>query len=119
MKDNILFRPWKELKRLQNRKLHYFINRQLYPFSPYYRRLFDENKIRPDSIRTVADLKRIPFTSKDDFINPPNIIPSERSLDFLLQPDKECMKRYLPKSDLIRLSLTNSLKGGKYLKECL
>ena len=56
----------KEIRALQNECLHRFINQNVYAFHPYYRRLFDENKIDPDSIRTVDDLKRIPFTYKED-----------------------------------------------------
>lgn len=119
MKDNILFRPWKELKRLQNKKLHYFITRHLYPFSPYYRRLFDENKINPDSIRTVRDLKGIPFTSKKDFINPQDGKSTKASLDFILQPDKERIKKYLPKTELMKFSIMNFLKGRERFKEYL
>ena len=34
--------------------------------SPYYQRLFAENKIDPSTIRTIEDLQRIPFTEKAD-----------------------------------------------------
>lgn len=34
--------------------------------SPYYGRLFTENHIYPDQIRTIEDLGKIPFTTKDD-----------------------------------------------------
>ncbi|MEF8814776.1 MAG: hypothetical protein V5A55_13300 [Halovenus sp.] len=34
--------------------------------SPYYRKKFEEWKIDPDDIRTLQDLSRVPFTTKDD-----------------------------------------------------
>ena len=34
--------------------------------SPYYRRMFGEQHVAPDSIRTLDDLKRLPFTEKKD-----------------------------------------------------
>ena len=34
--------------------------------SPYYRRMFAEHAIDPTSIRTIADLQRLPFTEKKD-----------------------------------------------------
>lgn len=34
--------------------------------SPFYRRVFKENGLSPDSIKSLDDLKRIPFTVKDD-----------------------------------------------------
>jgi phenylacetate-CoA ligase len=74
----------KEIRELQNEYLHRFINQNVYTFHPYYRRLFDENKIDPDSIKTVDDLKRIPFTYKEE------IAPSAHDLDnpraFVLAP---------------------------------
>jgi phenylacetate-CoA ligase len=33
---------------------------------PYYRRLFDRHGLRPEDIRSVADLPAIPITTKDD-----------------------------------------------------
>ena len=33
---------------------------------PFYRRKFAEKNISPDSVKTVADLKRLPFTTKQD-----------------------------------------------------
>lgn len=114
-----LFQPWGKLKSLQDRKLNYFITRYLYPFSPYYRRLFDKNKIRPDSIRTVEDLRRIPLTSKDDFLDSPDKETAQRNLDFLLQPNEELIKKYLPKADLIKFLFLKLAMGTPYIKERL
>lgn len=38
--------------------------RHAYENVPYYRRLFDEAGVKPDDIRGLADLKRIPITTK-------------------------------------------------------
>ena len=38
--------------------------RHAYDNVPYYRRLFDEAGVKPDDIRGLADLKRIPITTK-------------------------------------------------------
>lgn len=111
MKDTILFRPWKELRQLQDKKLNHFVNRHLYPFSPYYRRLFDKNRIRPASIKTVGDLKSIPFTSKRDFVGLRGEGETKRNLDFVLQPGEESVGKYLPKTEFIR--------GRNYLKRRL
>ncbi|MFQ5952748.1 MAG: phenylacetate--CoA ligase family protein [Candidatus Omnitrophota bacterium] len=116
-KANILFRPWSELKRLQDRKLHYFITRHLYPFSPYYRRLFDENNIKPDDIRTVKDLKKIPFTSKKDFL--PGKNADRKDLDFVLVPNEELIRKYLPKRELLKSFLPGLLAGKNYIKNRL
>ena len=34
--------------------------------SPYYKRIFKAHNIDPSSIKSIADLKKIPFTSKED-----------------------------------------------------
>ena len=115
--NNILFRPWKELKSLQNRTLHHFITRHLYPFSPHYRKLFDENKIDPQRIKTVDDLKLIPFSSKDSFFGMPNEDPAKEALAFCLQPNEEALKKYLPKTELIKFLCLTALKGKDYIKD--
>ena len=63
---------YSQIKDLQGQRLRSFINTHVYPFSPYYRKLFDENKIDPSQIRTKEDLKRIPYISKSDLIDKNN-----------------------------------------------
>src|SRR3989338_3450991 len=114
--DNILFRPWKELKRLQNKRLHYFVTRRLYPFSPYYRQLFDKNRIKPDSIKTVEDLRRIPFISKNSFLDSIGEDVAAGTLTFCLRPSEEAIKRFLPITERIKFASLNILKGKDYIK---
>lgn len=116
--ENILFRPWKKLRHLQNEKLHYFVTHKLYPFSPYYRKLFDDNKIKPSTIKSVKDLERIPFTSKKDFIEALKGDPSKGNLEFLLAPNKDTIKRYLPKLELLKFTFIK-LFGERRLREYL
>ncbi|MCQ9207241.1 MAG: AMP-binding protein [Omnitrophica bacterium] len=118
-KKDILFRPWKKLKSLQERNLRLFVTKHLYPFSPYYRRLFDKNKIKPGDIKSVEDLKRIPFTSKKDLVAVSDEEAARKNLDFILQPNKELIKKYLPKSELLKILCVKILKGDKYLTACL
>lgn len=75
----------------QAEQLQWFVRHTLYPHSPHYRRLFDENKIDPRSLRSVADLRRVPFTSKTDLLSTPH--QPEKFRDFILQPDVEKLKR--------------------------
>ena len=109
--------PRQKIQELQNQKLRHFINRYLYPFSPYYHRLFDQNKINPKGIRTVADLRRVPFTSKIDFIaSPPD---GERFREFILQPDKEKIRAAWPPGKLAALALTAALRGQSAVEDKL
>ncbi len=106
---------YSQIKDLQNQRLHSFINTHVYPFSPYYRRIFDEKHIDPRHIRTKEDLKRIPTISKSDLIDKDN---PQRFRDFILQPDKEKISRYWPKSRLLLLAAT-SLLQGRHLQDDL
>lgn len=54
-----------ELKQLQIERLESTLNR-VYMNVPFYRRKFDEINIDIDSIRSFDDLRRLPFTTKDD-----------------------------------------------------
>lgn len=108
---------WNELRQLQNRKLRHFISRQLYPFSPHYRKLFDHHKIKPSYIRTADDLRIIPFTKKDDLL--PSAKHPKRFLDFVLQPDERLIRKYSDIYKLLSLGLLKAVKGKPYVKEIL
>src|SRR5277367_265795 len=101
---------YSQIKDLQNQRLHSFINTHVYPFSPFYRKLFDENKIDPRKIRTREDLKHIPFISKSDLIDKDN---PQKFKDFILQPDKEKISRCWPKSRLLSLIARSTLQGRR------
>lgn len=105
-----------ELQALQNRKLQHFITRQLYPFSTHYQQVFKQHKINPRSIKTIADLQRLPFTSKKDFIDPNN---SRKAIDFVLQPDQEKIKQHWPLPQLLKLKALSLLKGSGVVQEKL
>ena len=105
-----------ELQELQNSKLHTFINTHLYPFSPYYQKLFDQQKINPKNIKTVADLKHLPFTSKLNFIDPNN--PDEYR-NFILQPDKVKIRKYWPPPKLLSLAVESAVRGKTAIEEKL
>ncbi len=104
-------KPWADWQAERDARLHRFINEQLYPYSPFYRRLFDRNKLDPKSIRTIADLRRIPFTTKVDIA--PTADNPTRHLDLVLQPDAEKIRAFAPKSKLLGLALTRLLHGAK------
>lgn len=54
-----------ELEKLQLERLKLTVNR-VYSKVPFYRRKFEQSGIKPENIRTLEDLKRLPFTTKDD-----------------------------------------------------
>ncbi len=47
-------------------KLIKYIKDYVYPYHPYYRKLFKEQGIDPDKLRSYDDLRRIPITTRAD-----------------------------------------------------
>jgi phenylacetate-CoA ligase len=58
------FLPHAELIALQNKKLNKLIN-HAYNNVPYYRELFNKEKLKPGDIKTIKDLVYIPVLTKD------------------------------------------------------
>jgi len=54
-----------KLEELQLERLKATVKR-VYENVPFYRKRLDENGITPDGIKSLADLKNIPFTTKED-----------------------------------------------------
>ncbi len=52
-------------KELQLKKLQAIV-KYAYENVPYYRKRLDEIKIRPEDIKTLKDIEKLPFTTKDD-----------------------------------------------------
>jgi len=55
-----------ELEQLQLERLESTVSR-VYRNVPFYRKRFDEVGFDPDDLRSLADLRRLPFTTKRDF----------------------------------------------------
>src|SRR5450756_2298579 len=53
------------------RRLSNYITDVMYPYHPYYRKLFKEHGIKPSDIRKPSDLAKIPVTYKDDYRHDP------------------------------------------------
>jgi phenylacetate-coenzyme A ligase PaaK-like adenylate-forming protein len=93
---------WRELqrlsrpdqRRLQDHLLQRFVQEQLYPFSGFYRELFDRHGVQPAQIRTVDDLRRLPLTSKLDLLPTPD--DPQRFRRFILQPDPQHLRQAWP-----------------------
>ncbi|WP_340818783.1 phenylacetate--CoA ligase [Methanolobus sp. WCC4] len=57
--------PVDELEKLQEKKLRNLVN-YVYTHSDFYKERFDEAGVRPEDIKTLDDLKKLPFTYKSD-----------------------------------------------------
>lgn len=57
--------PPEELEEIQNERLKIII-KHAYENVPYYKRIFEENSLKPKDIRSKEDLKLLPILTKDD-----------------------------------------------------
>lgn len=57
--------PRKQLKNLQLKRLKETVKR-VYDSVPFYQKKFKELNITPDDIKTLDDVQKLPFTTKDD-----------------------------------------------------
>src|SRR5436190_3706626 len=96
MAQTVLQKQWQRLpeaaiRRLQAEQLRHFLRTVVLPFSAHYRRLFQQHGLNADSFETLADLRKIPFTTKADLLaagaNP------ERVKDFIVLPDPKVLAR--------------------------
>jgi len=83
--------PEEEIRALQSQKLRRYLRRVVLPFSPHYRELFREHDLEPESIRTLDDLQRLPFSDKSSLLSTPE--HPERFKEFILSPDRNALVR--------------------------
>ena len=96
MSRNLLQERWQQLpesvvRRLQAEQLRRYLRTVVLPFSAHYRELFREHRLDADSIRTLDDLQRLPFTTKSDLLNTPE--RPQRPKDFIIVPDEKSLVR--------------------------
>ena len=58
----------KELQEYQNKKLRQLI-KHTYENVPYYHRIFRERNLKPDDIKTMEDLVKLPIIRRNDILN--------------------------------------------------
>jgi phenylacetate-coenzyme A ligase PaaK-like adenylate-forming protein len=99
--------PREKHQALQNKRLRDYLRHHI-PYSPYYRKLFEERGLSFGDFRTTDDLVKIPFITKED------VAPTEedraRPRQFILQPDEALIKKYASKSMLMKI-LFMKLRG--------
>jgi len=81
------------VRSMQERKLRNMV-RLAYHHSPFYKRLFREHNLSPLDIRSIDDLKKIPFTKKEHLMEQPK--------DFILQPTEVSLRKTLPTTTKLR-----------------
>ena len=58
--------PVDELRKLQGQRLRGLVERA-YDHVPFYRKLMEEKGVRPEDVREIGDIVRLPFITKPDF----------------------------------------------------
>ena len=94
MNTSLLTTRWPSLpegtiRKLQAEKLRRYLRDVVLPFSPHYRELFREHGLTADSIRSLDDLGKVPFTSKADLLNTPG--HPQRAREFVVAPDAHAL----------------------------
>jgi phenylacetate-coenzyme A ligase PaaK-like adenylate-forming protein len=108
---------WREIERmgrrdqraLQDRLLRRYVREYLYPFSSFYRELLDRAGVRPEQIRAVDDLRRVPLTGKRDLL--PTKEEPQRFKRFILQPDPATLRAAWPLHRKLPLLLQRWTQG--------
>lgn len=83
--------PEATLRNLQAEKLRRYLRDVVLPHSERTRRIFREAGVTADSIRSLSDLARLPFSSKADLVNTPE--EPRKSREFILVPDRKALSR--------------------------
>jgi phenylacetate-coenzyme A ligase PaaK-like adenylate-forming protein len=99
-----------EQRAFQGQRLRAYLRNQVAPFSPFYRRKLAEWKIDVDHFHGLEDLRRIPFTTKQDLLASPENQDGPR--DFILTPSEELIRTALPKGQMLRI-LAQRLRLGE------
>src|SRR5262245_3186636 len=95
--------PAQELRDLQDRLFARYVREELYPFSAHYRRVFDQAGIKPRDVRKVSDLRRLPFSTKQDLLAAQS--DPARKLDFILIPTPDRIREHWPFSRKLAVAL--------------
>jgi len=80
------------LTRLQERRLREQVE-HAYRASPFYRRKFDAAGVKLEEVETLEDLRRLPFTTKDELKQSQADLPPWG--DFLAVPLEECLRVHM------------------------
>ena len=101
----------KKIARLQDKLLRNFVRNQI-PYSPFYNNLFSKGKIGFSGIKTTDDLKKLPFTTKEDIA--PTSKEPKKFLDFVLQPNEQLIRQYSTFGKKIKIILNKSSLYREY-----
>lgn len=106
-----------EYRALQIRRFRRFLREQVLPFSSHYREVFRESGLDWRSIRSLDDLRRIPFTWKDTIA--PTAEDPDRPRRLFLQPTPERIRESWPLTKKLGLLTRKLISGQDAVRERL
>lgn len=80
-----------EIRAGQGALLQRYLRDCVVPFSPYYKSVFEERGLEPDSIDSLEKLREIPFATKQDLQPTPD--NPMRARDFVVVPDRRILMK--------------------------
>lgn len=92
-----------DLARLRDKKLRRQVRYQLYAFSPYYRRAFEEAGIEGEGFDGLADLPKMPVIERQALAETPE--------DFVLKPSRATIQRWGSGAQLYDVFIDKLLRG--------
>ncbi len=109
--------PREALQRLQGHRLSRLVARA-YASSPFHRRLFDEARVKPDSVRGLQDLPRLPFTTRDAWMDSQRSHPPFGEL--CVTPPEQAIRYHTTSGTAGRtpLRVLDSRTDWKWIAEC-
>lgn len=106
-----------ELRKLQGRKLRAAVERA-YANSAFHQRMFDAKKVGPDKVRGFKDLKRLPFTTRAEWMDCQ--LASPPFGDLVARPMEAAVRYHLTSGTTGRtpLRVLDSREDWKWIAEC-
>lgn len=116
--------PWSKLCRagaknqraLQEHLLQKLLRERI-PYSPFYRKLFEREEIAFHKIKTLADFRRVPFTTKADLLS--TVDEPEKYKQFILQPNETLLRAHLSLREKLKLLEERLLHGRESARRTL
>lgn len=105
------------IRSIQERTLKDFLQNQVVRFSPYYSKLHKEGKFQVERIRTIDDLKHLPFTNKSDMV--PTMENPSKPRDFILQPNPDTISNEITLKRKLSLVKRRILNGDSFKSQLL
>jgi phenylacetate-CoA ligase len=107
--------PRADQRAMQNVLLQRYVREYLFPFSPWYREQFEKAGVKPEQIRTVDDLRRVPLSGKRDLL--PDAEDPQRFRKFILQPTPESIGKAWPLSKTLPLLWRKWTRGKESVRQ--